>query len=98
MSLFSRQPRMHPALSVALRYQRPQDPAPRVVASGRGALAERIVEIAREHQIPVHQDDQLASLLGDVEVNETIPEELFEAVARILAFIYRVDQHQTVAP
>ncbi|MDR2580388.1 MAG: EscU/YscU/HrcU family type III secretion system export apparatus switch protein [Fibromonadaceae bacterium] len=79
-------------LAVALKHEFGKQEAPRVVASGRGAFAERIIEKAIENQIPVHEDDHLASLLSKVSVPSTIPEELFEAVARVLAFIYRVDK------
>nr|AGS54269.1 type III secretion protein [uncultured bacterium contig00092] len=62
-----------------------------VVASGRGSFAERIIEKAKEHEIPIHKDDHLADLLSKVSVPSAIPTELYEAVARVLAFIYRVN-------
>lgn len=77
-------------LAVALKHELGKPEAPTVVASGRGSFAERIIERAIEHNIPVHQDDHLATLLSEVSVPSTIPAELFEAVARVLAFIYRV--------
>jgi flagellar biosynthesis protein len=83
--------RLHPRLAVALRHELGKPEAPRVVASGRGILADRILEQAQESGVPIHHDDGLARLLADVEVPSTIPGELFEAVARVLAFIYRVD-------
>ena len=78
-------------LAVALKHELGKVEAPRVVASGRGSFAERIIERATENDIPVHKDDHLAELLSRVSVPSTIPEELFEAVARVLAFIYRVN-------
>jgi flagellar biosynthesis protein len=78
-------------LAVALKHELGKAEAPRVVASGRGSFAERIIERAAENDIPVHKDDHLAELLSRVSVPSTIPEELFEAVARVLAFIYRVN-------
>jgi len=78
-------------LAVALKHELGKQEAPKVVASGRGSFAERIIERAVEHDIPVHKDDHLANMLSKVSVPSTIPEELFEAVARVLAFIYRVN-------
>ena len=83
--------RIHPRLAVALRYEPDVGKAPSVVASGRGVVAERIQQVAEEHGVPVHQDEVLAEMLSDVEVHQSIPEEMFEAVARVLAFVWRVD-------
>jgi len=77
-------------LAVALKHELGKPDAPKVVASGKGSLAERIIERAIENEIPVHKDDHLAGLLSKVSVPSYIPTELFEAVARVLAFIYRV--------
>jgi len=77
-------------LAVALKHDLGKADAPRVVASGRGSFAERIIEKAEKYEIPVHKDDHLAEMLSKVAVPSTIPTELFEAVARVLAFIYRV--------
>ncbi len=78
-------------LAVALKHDLGKPDAPRVIASGRGYFAERIIERAEENKIPVHQDDHLALMLSKVSVPSTIPTELFEAVARVLAFVYRVN-------
>lgn len=78
-------------LAVALKHELGKPDAPTVVASGRGSFAERIIERAVEHDIPVHKDDHLAFMLSKVSVPSAIPTELFEAVARVLAFIYRVN-------
>jgi flagellar biosynthesis protein len=84
-------PRPHPSLAVALRYEPGKEQAPQVVASGHGRFAERMVERATESHVPVHKDDHLANLLSKLPVPSSIPEELFEAVARVLAFIFRVN-------
>jgi len=76
-------------LAVALKHELGKPDAPRVVASGKGSFAERIISRAIEHDVPVHKDDHLATLLSKVSVPSYIPAELFEAVARVLAFIYR---------
>ncbi|MDR1811665.1 MAG: EscU/YscU/HrcU family type III secretion system export apparatus switch protein [Candidatus Fibromonas sp.] len=78
-------------LAVALKHELGKPDAPRVVASGKGQFAERIIEKAEENMIPVHKDDHLALMLSKVSVPSTIPTELFEAVARVLAFVYRVN-------
>jgi flagellar biosynthesis protein len=78
-------------LAVALKHELGKPAAPMVVASGRGSFAERIIERAAEHNVPVHKDDYLAAMLSRVSVPSTIPEELFEAVAKVLAFVYRVN-------
>jgi len=73
-------------IAVALRYNVMQDPAPLVVAKGLDHLAERIKEIAREHNVPIREDKPLAqALYKQVEIGEIIPEELYQAVAAILA-------------
>ncbi|MFD1705866.1 EscU/YscU/HrcU family type III secretion system export apparatus switch protein [Siminovitchia sediminis] len=66
--------------------------APVVLAKGKGITAEKILETAKENGIPVHEDPALVELLGQLDLNEAIPEELYEAVAEIFAFIYRLDQ------
>jgi len=78
-------------LAVALKHELGKTDAPRVVASGRGSFAERIIEKATENEVPIHKDDNLASLLSELSVPSFIPEELFEAVARVLAFVYRIN-------
>ena len=77
------------SVAVALSYD-PDDKesAPTVVASGKGSLAERILEKAAEHSVPVHKDPDLVSILAATEVGEEIPVEAFIAVAEILRFVY----------
>lgn len=80
--------------AVALRY-RPEipfgDAAPRLVAKGEGILADRILELAREHGIPVERDPDLLAALAPLDVDQLIPPELFQAVAIMLAAIYRAN-------
>ncbi|WP_022670513.1 EscU/YscU/HrcU family type III secretion system export apparatus switch protein [Hippea alviniae] len=75
--------------AVALRYLQGEDNAPKVVAKGRGYLAQKIEELAKEYDIHIEKDPQLAESLYKLKLNEEIPEELYEAIAKILAFIYR---------
>lgn len=78
-------------LAVALKYRQDQDVSPLVVASGKGLLAEAILKKARDAGIPIHPDSELAGMLGEVEVGDSIPEELYEVVAQIMAMVYRMD-------
>ena len=77
--------------AIALEYD-PSDAAPRVIASGRGKLAERIIEKARESRVPVHQDDKLADTLSRLDIGDMIPPELYEGVAEILVFVDSMDK------
>ncbi|MDD3446084.1 MAG: EscU/YscU/HrcU family type III secretion system export apparatus switch protein [Zavarzinia sp.] len=80
--------RKSPAKAVALNYRRGADPAPRVVARGRGEVAERIVAMALAHDIKLREDGDLVEILERVDLDETIPLEAFAAVAEILAHVY----------
>ncbi|MFJ5370181.1 EscU/YscU/HrcU family type III secretion system export apparatus switch protein [Bosea sp. CER48] len=74
-----------PRIAVALEYD--GHGAPRVTAKGRGELAERIVETAREHDVAVEQNAILAQALSAVELDDEIPEELYRATAQVIAFV-----------
>ena len=80
--------------AVALRYEPKKDRAPRLVAKGRGYLAEKILELARQYNIPVRQDKNLLQVLSRLDVNQEIPAEVYKVVAEILAFIYRLSNQQ----
>lgn len=75
-------------LAVALHYDKKG--APRVVAKGRGTLGEKIVEIAKEHGVPVQENEVLAGALSHVELDDEIPAELYKAVAEVLIFVMRL--------
>ena len=77
--------------AIALEYD-PSDQAPRVIASGRGILAEKIIEKAKESDVPIHRDDKLADTLSRLEIGEMIPPELYEVVAEILVFVDSMDK------
>jgi flagellar biosynthesis protein FlhB len=84
--------------SIALRYDTTRGDAPEVVAKGRGIVALRIRELAREHGVPVVADPPLArGLYASVELNQLIPEEFFAAVAAVLAFVYRTAARRAAA-
>ncbi len=80
--------------AIALRY-RPEAPfadaAPRLVAKGQGLLAERILELAKTHGVPIQQDPDLLAALEPLDVDRLIPPELFQAVAIVLAALYRAN-------
>ena len=78
-----------PNLAVALEYEHGRDHAPRVTASGRGAIAEKIVETARAHGVAVEGNPLLAEALAGVAVDEEIPEDLYRAVAEVSGFVLR---------
>lgn len=80
-----------PKQAIALEYD-PSEDAPKVVASGRGLLAERIIERAKEADVPIHQDSKLADTLSRLEIGEMIPPELYEVVAEILVFVDAMDK------
>ena len=80
-----------PKQAIALEYD-PADEAPTVIASGRGVLAERIIERAQEAKVPVHRDDKLADTLSRLDIGEMIPHELYEVVAEILVFVDAMDK------
>jgi flagellar biosynthesis protein len=77
--------------AVALKYNAESDAAPRVIAKGDRLLAERIIDIAKENGIPIHEDPDLVSLLATLDVDRAIPEALYKAVAEVLAFVYAVN-------
>ena len=81
--------------AIALRYDEETESAPKVIAKGQGLLAEDILKRAETEDIPVHEDPALIELMGHLNINETIPEELYQAVAEVFAYIYRVDQKAT---
>ncbi|HJW72440.1 MAG TPA: EscU/YscU/HrcU family type III secretion system export apparatus switch protein [Geothrix sp.] len=84
--------------AAALRY-RPespfQDAAPRLVAKGKGLLAERILELARQNGVSISKDPDLLSALEPLDLNRLIPPELFQAVAILLAALYRANKKQS---
>ena len=78
------------ALAVALQYEKGTREAPRVVAKGRGLVADRIVELAREQGIVIETNPVLAEALSGVDLDDTIPLELYEAVAIVIGYVLRV--------
>lgn len=77
--------------AVALSYD-PTDAAPKVIASGKGFVAERIIQRAMETDIPIHKDEQLAQSLSKLEIGELIPPQLYDVVAEVLVFVDKMDR------
>lgn len=77
--------------AIALEYN-PEEDAPKVIASGRGLVAEKMIEKAKESDIPIHRDDKLADTLSKLEIGDMIPPELYEVVAEILVFVDSMDK------
>ena len=78
--------------ATALVYEPGENKAPKIIATGRGDIAEKIIEKAIETDVPVIEDEHLADVLGVLKIGTEIPEELYEVVAEVLAFISRLDE------
>lgn len=84
--------------AIALAY-RQTDAAPRVVARGKGLIAEEIISRAREHGVYVHESPELVALLTQVDIDEHIPPQLYMAIAELLAWLYRIEHgEKALAP
>lgn len=78
--------------AIALQYDPVLDSAPKVIATGQGIIAEKIITTAKQENIPVHKDKKLADTLSTLEIGEYIPPELYEVVAQILLFVDDMDR------
>jgi flagellar biosynthesis protein len=77
--------------AIALSYD-PEDSAPRIIATGKGYLADKILHVAEETHIPVHKDEKLAGTLSKLDIGDYIPPELYEVVAEVLLFVDDMDR------
>ena len=80
--------------AVALKYDSTADKAPKVLAKGRGEVAKKIIEIAKEHNIYIHNDPDLIEVLSQLDLNDEIPPDLYVVVAELLAFVYSLNGEQ----
>jgi len=78
--------------AVALKYKAYEDNAPKVVAKGKGTLAEKIIEKAKEFDVPIFQNEDLANMLLNVEVGEEIPPKMYEAVVEVFIWLYNLEE------
>ncbi|QOY34452.1 EscU/YscU/HrcU family type III secretion system export apparatus switch protein [Anaerobacillus isosaccharinicus] len=79
--------------AVALSYHTENDRAPKIVAKGKGYVADELIKEALKHNVPIQEDASLVGLLSQLEINEAIPEQLYDVVAEIFAFVYRIDKN-----
>ena len=77
--------------AVALKYSPPKDAAPKLMAKGRGLVAEKIIELARKHGIPIQENPDLVKILAQLDLEEEIPPSVYQVVAEILAFVYSLN-------
>ena len=78
--------------AVALKYDMEQDSAPKVVAKGRGHVAENILAAAQKNAVPVYQNKTLVNMLMALEIDREIPPELYRTIAEVMAYVYRIDK------
>lgn len=78
--------------AAVLKYNPSSDEAPVLTAKGKGRIAEKLIETAARHGVPVQEDASLVEILSTIEVEQQIPPELYHLVAEILSFIYRADK------
>lgn len=83
--------------AVAITYNSDRNDAPKIVAKGKGKIAENILARAEEFNVPVQEDASLVELLGQLDINQSIPEELYQAVAEVFAYIYKIDKEKGIA-
>ncbi|MGI5863686.1 MAG: EscU/YscU/HrcU family type III secretion system export apparatus switch protein [Myxococcales bacterium] len=84
-----------PEIAIALKYRKDEDNAPRVVAKGMRVKAEKILAIAREAGVPIMRNVPLAHALNKLEIGDEVPEELYDAVAEVLNYVYALAQEQS---
>ena len=80
--------------AASLQYEQNKENAPKLTAKGNGAIAYNIIDIAKQHNIPIKKDEDLLSMLSTIEINEEIPTQLYKAVAEIFSFIYEISNEK----
>lgn len=76
--------------AVALGYKKDQQNAPKVLASGKGESASKIISLAKEHGVPIKEDEDLIEILSKLDLGDEIPPNMYKAVAEVFAFIYQM--------
>ncbi|MBC8282652.1 MAG: EscU/YscU/HrcU family type III secretion system export apparatus switch protein [Nitrospinae bacterium] len=82
-----------PKLAVSLQYKRGMNAAPKVTAKGQGWVAEKIIKMAQENNIPIREDKDLLNLLSEIDVGKEVPESLYKVVAELLAWVYQLNKN-----
>jgi flagellar biosynthesis protein len=82
--------------ATALTYDKENDNAPKVVANGEGYVASNIIKVATKNNIPIKKDEDMVELLSQIEINKTIPENMYKSVAEIFSFIYNITNDKRV--
>ena len=84
---------MPPKSAVSLQYKKGRNAAPKVTAKGQGWVAENIIKMAKENNIPIREDKDLLHLLSEIDVGQEVPESLYKVVAELLAWVYQLNQN-----
>ena len=79
--------------AVSLKYKKGRDSAPKVTAKGQGWVAEKIIRMAQENNIPIREDKDLLNLLSEIDVGQEVPDSLYKIVAELLAWVYQLNQN-----
>ncbi len=82
-----------PKSAVSLQYKKGNNSAPKVTAKGQGWMAEKIIKMARDNNIPIREDKDLLNLLSEIDVGQEVPESLYKVVAELLAWVYQLNQN-----
>ena len=77
--------------AVAIKYN-PGEEAPKIIASGKGYVADKMLEVAKVTNVPIHKDESLARTLSKLEIGDLIPSELYQVVAEVLLFVDKIEQ------
>ena len=80
--------------AVALKYDIEEDNAPRIVANEKGEFVQKIIKFAREHDIPIRENEDIVDILVQLNIGDEIPPELYEVIAEILSFIYQLENNK----
>lgn len=96
-SYFDFRKRIKPRAAAALKYDPASNEAPEILATGRGLVAEEILRIAKENDVPLHQDAALVEALSRLDITDVLPRELYAVVAEVLAYVFRLDEQVSQA-
>ena len=82
-----------PKSAISLQYKKGKNAAPKITAKGQGWVAENIIKMAQENNIPIREDKDLLHLLSEIDVGQEVPESLYKVVAELLAWVYQLNQN-----